>query len=309
MYGSCWTCGGNHFSRECPKGDGGGLKGGGKKSGKAMKCYNCGGFGHRAAQCPTSVREIEYDEEEEGHGDVESVSEGWDIFGLEEGRRQQRRHHCYGCSRQSQRLRPAQGDIHLRLKSRDPDVDQQTTRLGRWARGVGQRVTLRNRFEALQDEENVEEVDWIQWCAEDKEEKTSGKEEIVVDSGAAESVCPWGWASEFPIKEVAWNQKRNFRNASGGRMEHYGEKKVCCEFAGLSTPVNMKFQVSDARNPLASVARITEHGNIVQFGPKEEDNYIFNPSTEEKAMIRRKGRKFVLDASFIKKGSTFRGQA
>ena len=132
---------------------------------------------------------------------------------------------------------------------------------------------------------------------------------IVVDSGAAESVCPWGWASEVPIKEVAWNQKRNFRNASGGRMEHYGEKKVCCEFAGLSTPVNMKFQVSDARNPLASVARITEHGNIVQFGPKEEDNYIFNPSTEEKAMMRRKGRKFVLDASFIKKGSTFRGQA
>ena len=309
MYGSCWTCGGNHFSRECPKGDGGGVKGGGKNSGKAMKCYNCGGFGHRAAQCPTSVREIEYDEEEEGHGDVESVSEGWDIFGLEEGRRQQRRHHCYGCSRQSQRLRPAQGDIHFRLKSRDPDVDQQTTRLGRWARGVGQRVTLRNRFEALQEEENVEEVDWIQWCAEDKEEKTSGKEEIVVDSGAAESVCPWGWASEFPIKEVAWNQKRNFRNASGGRMEHYGEKKVCCEFAGLSTPVNMKFQVSDARNPLASVARITEHGNIVQFGPKEEDNYIFNPSTEEKAMMRRKGRKFVLDASFIKKGSTFRGQA
>ena len=92
-------------------------------------------------------------------------------------------------------------------------------------------------------------------------------------------------------------------------MEHYGEKKVCCEFAGLSTPVNMKFQVSDARNPLASVARITEHGNIVQFGPKEEDNYIFNPGTEEKAMMRRKGRKFVLDASFIRKGSTFRGQA
>ena len=74
MYGSCWTCGGNHFSRECPKGDGGGVKGGGKNSGKAMKCYKCGGFGHRAAQCPTSVREIEYDEEEEGHGDVESVS-------------------------------------------------------------------------------------------------------------------------------------------------------------------------------------------------------------------------------------------
>ena len=114
------SCGGNHFSRECPKGDGNGAKGGGKNSGKAMKCFNCGGFGHHAAQCPTSVREIEYDDEEEG---VESVSEGWDIFGLEEGRRQQRRHHQYGCSGQCQRPRPAQGDFQLHLKSRDPGVN------------------------------------------------------------------------------------------------------------------------------------------------------------------------------------------
>ena len=71
-------------------------------------------------------------------------------------------------------------------------MDQQTTRPGRWARGVGQRLTLRNRFEA---EEHEEEVDWILWRAEDQEGKKSGKEEIVVDSGAAESVCPWDWAS------------------------------------------------------------------------------------------------------------------
>ena len=71
MYGVCWTCGDNHFSRECLESDGSGEKGGGKNSGKAMKCFNCGGFGHRAAQCPTSVREIEYDDEEEEHGDVE----------------------------------------------------------------------------------------------------------------------------------------------------------------------------------------------------------------------------------------------
>ena len=75
--------------------------------------------------------------------------------------------------------------------------------------------------------------------------EASGKEGIVVGSGAAESVCPWDWATEFPIKEVAWNQKMNFRSG----MVHYGEKKVCCEFTGLSTPVNMKFQVRDARNP------------------------------------------------------------
>ena len=149
-FGTCWTCGGSHFARSCPKVNNKGEKGFGKgedkgkgkgkgklqcmglagpaaattfrgsvrkamatvqrvaakNSGKAMKCFNCGGFGHRAAQCSTSVREIEYDDELEGHGDVESVSEGWDIFGLEEGRRQQRRHHQYGCSGQCQRPLP-----------------------------------------------------------------------------------------------------------------------------------------------------------------------------------------------------------
>ena len=72
-------------------------------------------------------------------------------------------------------------------------------------------------------------------------------------------------------------------------MEHYGWK-VCCEFEGLRTPVSMEFQVSDVRNPRASVARITERVNLVYFGPKEEDNYILNPRTGEKVFRRKKGR-------------------
>ena len=44
--------------------------------------------------------------------------------------------------------------------------------------------------------------------------------------------------------------------------------------------MNLKFQPSDARSLLASVARITEPRNIVQFGPQEEDNYFFNPHVE-----------------------------
>ena len=147
------------------------------------------------------------------------------------------------------------------------------------------------------------------WCGDDGESNAAAKGEIVVDSGAAESVCPRDWAGQFPVKAVPWDRKRNFLNASGGRMEHYGEKRVHCGFKGLSSPVSMKFQVSDARNPLASVARITENGNIVQFGPKDEDNYIYNPVTEEKVRMRRKGRKFILDAVFLEAGASFNGQA
>ena len=43
------------------------------------------GSGKRAAPCPTSVREVECEEDGGEHGDVEGLS----IFGLEEGMRQQ----------------------------------------------------------------------------------------------------------------------------------------------------------------------------------------------------------------------------
>ena len=343
MFGSCWTCGGPHFSNECPnnikgtKGGKGVVKGTGKgepiNKGKGKgklrapmygSCWLCGGA-HFQAECPNvtegkgstkgkgkgkSLREV--DEESEDQQDVGSVTETWNIFGL---------------------------DI-AKKKKRDMG------RLGRWARGPPEPLRLRNRFGAMQEIEEVEEMDtdchdsidcvsgkygrvdencrvrdncvtglddgvedWIQWVTEDGGIKGPAVGEIVIDSGAAESVCPWDWARQFPMREVPWDRKRDFRNASGGKMEHYGEKKIQCGFDGLAAPVNMTFQVSDCRNPLASVARIVENGNIVQFGPKATDNFIFNPTSGERVMLRKKGRKFVLDAKFDDRSSHFSGQA
>ena len=64
----------------------------------------------------------------------------------------------------------------------------------------------------------------------------------------------------------------------------------------------MKFQVCDVQRPLAAVWRVVQQGNVVQFGPTAEDNYIWDPQTQEKIMMRRKGRSFVLDADLVKKG-------
>ena len=36
---------------------------------------------------------------------------------------------------------------------------------------------------------------------------------ITVDSGAEESVCPWEWGEQFPVRDVP--NRMNFRNASG----------------------------------------------------------------------------------------------
>ena len=264
MFGSCWTCGGAHFSRDCPKNTASrDAKGKGKGLGKSIQCFNCGGAGHRAAQCPTSVREVDQEYENE-ESEVADVSEDW--------------------------------GIHEVVERRGPR---------RWPRGgrVSEPVELRNRFGLLAEAEEILET------AEECGWKPKEKKEIVVDSGAAESVCPWEWATEFPVKEVPWEQRRKFVNASGGRMGHYGERKVHCKFEGQTMPASMRFQVSDCRNPLASVAKIVESGNIVQFGPKEEDNYIFSPANGEKVRIRKKGRKFVLDVELVKRGSSFIGLA
>ena len=113
-----------------------------------------------------------------------------------------------------------------------------------------------------------------------------------------------GVGAGVPMKEVE-PRKRNFLNASGGRMEHYGERRVRCGVKGMKEPGNMLFQVCDARNALASVARITEKGSMVQFGPRPEDNFILNPATGDKVMMRRQGRKFILDVDFVPRSSPF----
>ena len=54
-----------------------------------------------------------------------------------------------------------------------------------------------------------------------------GKTEITVDSGAEENVCPWEWGSQFETKPA--EKKMSFRNASAGRIEHFGSRVIQVE--------------------------------------------------------------------------------
>ena len=53
--------------------------------------------------------------------------------------------------------------------------------------------------------------------------------------------------------------------------------------------MGLNFQVTDVRKPLLAVKRITEKGNVVQFGPAESDNYITNKLSGKKILPKRKG--------------------
>ena len=59
------------------------------------------------------------------------------------------------------------------------------------------------------------------------------------------------------------------------------------------------FQVSDVQKPLAAVWRIAERGNLIQFGPKDEDNFITNKETRKKIMMVRRNGSYVIEAEFV----------
>ena len=53
------------------------------------------------------------------------------------------------------------------------------------------------------------------------DEKTT----ILVDSGAEESVCPWEWGERLFGTQHS-KEHMHFKNASGGTIEHWGQREV-----------------------------------------------------------------------------------
>ena len=84
-------------------------------------------------------------------------------------------------------------------------------------------------------------------------------------------------------------------------MEHYGARRVTFRTEGDVGVKGMEFQVSDVKKPLAAVWRIAGQGNIVQFGPREEDNFIRSIETGEKVWMKRKGGSYVMNVDFVKR--------
>ena len=127
--------------------------------------------------------------------------------------------------------------------------------------------------------------------------RKTGSGEITVDSAAEESVCPQAWEEQYKTKKPAKWMK--FVNASGGAMNHYGEKTATFRTGEAGNIMSLGFQVSDVKKPLAAVWRIAEKGNKVQFGPNEEDNFIVNVATGNKVMMKRRGGSYVIPADYV----------
>ena len=53
-----------------------------------------------------------------------------------------------------------------------------------------------------------------------------GREEVTVDSGAEESVCPVSWGVEFRMTPVVLGREMKMVNAGGGELNHYRSRKI-----------------------------------------------------------------------------------
>ena len=82
------------------------------------------------------------------------------------------------------------------------------------------------------------------------------------------------------------------RTANGTDMNHCGERDITTKSG--SDIVGLKFQVTDVRKLLLAERRRVEKGNIVQFGPEPENNFIMNAAWGKKSMMKCKGRSLSL---------------
>ena len=86
-----------------------------------------------------------------------------------------------------------------------------------------------------------------------------------LDSGAAKSVCPREWCSQFPIKASKGSENdQHFRTATGARVKNEGDR-VVVGWTDHGLKINMKYAVSDIAVPLESVSQLCDAGAPVTF--------------------------------------------
>ncbi len=81
-------------------------------------------------------------------------------------------------------------------------------------------------------------------------------------------------------------------------MGHYREKTAMVKAKGQMDIMSLGFDVSHVQKPLAAIWRIAERGNLIQLGPRAEDNFIVNRETQKKIMMVRRSESYVIEAEF-----------
>ena len=115
--------------------------------------------------------------------------------------------------------------------------------------------------------------------------------EVVVDSGAVQSVAPPnlfpGPVEPSPMSRAG----KTYRAANGSRIKNFGQTRVAF-VSDEGHRCSLPFQVADVEHPLLSVSHLTQVGHRVELDQK--GGRILNPTTGRALQLQRRGGVYVL---------------
>ena len=110
--------------------------------------------------------------------------------------------------------------------------------------------------------------------------------EVVLDSGAADSVCPKNMCPQFAIEDSEASRAGvYYTGANGGKLFNLGQTNVPVALDNGARPL-ATFQVANVSRPLMSVSKVCEMGNRVVFGAG--GGYILNLETGSATQFTKK---------------------
>ena len=118
--------------------------------------------------------------------------------------------------------------------------------------------------------------------------------EIIVDSGAAESVAPPAVGQAFAVMESEGSKcGQQYITADGHRIPNLGQKSIFAE-TNEGNVVSLGFQLAEVTKPLASVGKMCDAGNQVVFGP--QGGHILNLMSGRVTEFKRANGVYILEA-------------
>ena len=278
QFGTCWTCGGAHFARDCPKASNASAKGGGKGEIKVLssisehKSQTVSTSSSRSSGIAVRNRFAPLAAIEEEREETEAPGAAWVQVGS--------------------RSRKAGVEMSMDTRGHVPcDRPQKPTRR-RWGSSSLEQQQLGTLVEVTR--EGVRSVEEQEWEEVD----------LAVDSGATETVINEDMLQSVDIQEGdALRRGVQYEVASGELIPNLGEKK----FVGTSDEGavrNLTAQVCDVNKALLSVKKTVQAGNPVVFDPA--GSYIEDIASGEKLSLKERGGMYMLKL-WVKRG--FQGQA
>ena len=117
--------------------------------------------------------------------------------------------------------------------------------------------------------------------------------EIMVDSGACDTVMPVALAEHIQIHESAASRRgKSYEAANGTRIENVGERRCLVAAEGGNDEKLMHFQVADVKKALLSVTKTADMGFECVLGAR--GGFLQDVESGERIPIQREGNSYIM---------------